>query len=881
MRLTTSRVNTVTQAVDFICELVFKDEIKGFEAETQESAYNASIYISAILKTDNLTEPERERIISNYKETNPYFKELQDKYKIEPHISRLAKDMDIIFQPEATVLRFPYLYHYRTIYKKCLQAFYVTSYSPAMIQKANYREFCLLSVNMMALLHLLNRWLETPFDIDIMSEENIDKFMYSFGISFFKSLPFKYKQLIARNLNRLISNKGTDKVIIDILEIFNFKDIDIYKYYLARKATNSVIGNTETSDYRLNKERDTYFIAHKITIPSLSIAIKNNDYKKFAYERIAESDPHWQVQKHEVTNLDFDYVQTKYFSIETGFELGAESMNTILLLNLLRRIRQDYPNKEFLSIISNIISETNLVQLEDIIITLQILTCEYQGVVDEIHYDVESITGVYDFAKVDNPVINQKLFEDNPLLIGDVSAITMRNLNQVPLYDSDTVRDIVAQNTKVKGNMESYMKQETNYQKFKRLRNAYNGKFIQQLSYKLFKPHNTYTEYLSTRNNDLYTMVENIRAISDPEERQRTLEEAISNLSDVSNTVLDKFGLFFSSTSLNIIVGYMRRVILAFKSFTVSLNDLNVFIVIREQYTTKLLDELKSITHMMMKYDRLDFEDRIDVKSKFKVRTRHKLLDYSRIYMVRRFYEFNNGDDYDFHDHLHSVNLKMNLRSNAKLKDRLAFKYNFRMDELAKLTDRVEILTKLPIFSKDEHVKLTDSLVRIRQLMVFKDTVAASKEVLIILQTFKIRADILLNKDRTKIISEFDVKSKELMRDSFKIFKPLPPIKDYIKLKDKLDVTSKLKPNDKFLNKDTISFTARMTIKHDLELKELIKMTAIGLNHKDTTNFEDIMGRLTLKFSNPKSMSKLTDKTSTGLGKDSIKIGDRFEIKVI
>ena len=111
MRLTTSRVNTVTQAVDFICELVFKDEIKGFEAETQESAYNASIYISAILKTDNLTEPERELIISNYKETNPYFKELQDKYKIEPHISRLAKDMDIIFQPEATVLRFPYLYH--------------------------------------------------------------------------------------------------------------------------------------------------------------------------------------------------------------------------------------------------------------------------------------------------------------------------------------------------------------------------------------------------------------------------------------------------------------------------------------------------------------------------------------------------------------------------------------------------------------------------------------------------------------------------------------------------------------------------------------------------------------------------------------------------
>ena len=631
MHLTTSRVATVTQAVDFICACVFKDEIKGFDAETQASALNASIYISAILKTDNKTDPEREVIINSYVELNPYFKELEDNYKIPPYSSRLAKDMDIIFQPEAMILRFPYLYHYRTIYKKCLQAFYVTSYSQAMVQKPNYREFCLLSINMMALLHLLNRWLETPFDIDIMSEENIDKFMFSFGISFFKNLPFKYKQLIARNLNRLISNKGTDKVVIDILEIFNFKDIDIYKYYLARKATMGVIGDTETTDYRLNKERDTYFIAHKITIPSLSVAIKNNDYKKFTYDRIADADPHWQVDKHEVVALDFDFVQTKYFSIETGFELGAESMSTILLLNLLRRIRQDYPNTEFLSIISNIISETNPAQLEDIIITLQILTCEHQGVVDEINYAIEGIVGVYDFAKVDNPAINQQLFIDNPTLIGDVSNITLRNLNQVPLYDSDTVRDIVAQNTKVKSNMESYIHKETNYQKYKRLRNAYNGKFIQDLSYKLFKPHTTYTEYLATRNTDLFNMVERIRGITDPVERQQVLEETISNLTDVANTVLDKFGLFFGSTSLNIIVGYMRKVILAFKSFTVSLNDLNVFIVIREQYTTKLLDELKSISQLMIRKDNIYFEDRIDVKSKFKVRSRTRLLDMTTL----------------------------------------------------------------------------------------------------------------------------------------------------------------------------------------------------------------------------------------------------------
>lgn len=615
MKLTKNSVSIVENIVDFTCALVFKDEIKAFEMETQESAVKASEYLSAYLKTDSLSDSDRKRIIDNYKELNTYYKNLLDEYEIAPYISRLAKDLDIIYQPEKMILTHSYLYYYRTIYKQCLQSFYTTSYSSAMASKDNYREFCLLSINLMTFLQLLNRWLENPYDINLMTERQIDRFMISFGISFFTGLPFKYKQIVARNLNRLIINKGTDKVVIDILELFGFAEINISKYYLIRQAVTRQDTINGKHDYREVDTHDVYFLSHNINLPSLNYAIKHNLYTKHLYEQLTSSDDYWQISKDEVKKLDFDYVETKYFSIDTGFNLNAEVMNTTLIVNLLKRIRSEYETKEKLEVLSNIISETRPSKLEDIIITLQILMCEYQGLEDIIQYDLVGIAKTYEFAKYDPINVNINLMKDIPK-IKDINDIELVDLRTITRFDEPEILKIHTQNSKVKKNLEELISNESNYQDYKKIRAAHNAKFYQKINYDIFNSHKTLTSYLKTRNEDLYNIVENIKGNQQPGEKVKTIQNMITSLTDIIASTLQNFSIFLGATSLDILVSYMRTTILAFKSFTTSLLDLNVFIIMKESYETRVMDHLERISSTVQhKVTLKQLEDNVNIQT--------------------------------------------------------------------------------------------------------------------------------------------------------------------------------------------------------------------------------------------------------------------------
>jgi hypothetical protein len=637
MKLTVSSKDVVTNVVNFICKLVFKDELEAIKQETQASSANASRYISAVLKLDNLTDLERQALIDSYIEMNPYYKKLKDDHGIAPHISRLAKDMDIISQNEALVTKYPYLYYYRTIYKECLTSFYATSYSVAMTSKDNYREFALMTVNIMAYINLMRKWLENPFDIEIMSEPDIDRFMFSFGITFFRDLPFKYKTLIARNLNKLIASKGTDRVIVDILEIFNFSGIDIYKYYLAKEATDQPAGS-KSSNWLINKNLDVYFLSHTIKIPSLQIAMKNNEYKKTRYEKMVSRDPYWQIEKHEIAAMDFDFVETKYFSIESGFDFTTELLNSSLMFNLIRKIRSDYKNKEFLSITSRSLPGDGIATLEDILVTIQVLTCDLYNVPDTIEYSLEATANVNSFAKKDLvPAINTQLFIDHPDVLSNPSEIALENLDTVPRFDRYTTSGVFKKNSLVKDKLFHLMKREVDYKKYKTLKSAYNSKFYQKLNYDLFRPYASFSSYLEASSPDLYSMIEESRNTLITSEKQALIKEQVTLLTNIANSIIDSFFFFFDTTSLTNVIEYMRTVLMAFKSYTTTLLDIEFFIQFREDFKTKLLDSIEKITTKMRFEDSVRFAYKIFNTASFDIDDKIYLHDYFKFVYSSQF----------------------------------------------------------------------------------------------------------------------------------------------------------------------------------------------------------------------------------------------------
>lgn len=901
MKLTKNSVSIVENIVDFTCALVFKDEVKAFEMETQESAVKASEYLSAYLKTDSLNEIDRKVIIDNYKELNKYYKELLDDYGIQPYISRLAKDLDIIYQPEKMILTYGYLYYYRAIYKQCLQSFYVTSYSPAMIAKDNYRELCLLSINLMAFVQLLNRWLENPYDINLMTEFQIDKFMISFGVSFFTGLPFKYKQIIARNLNRLIINKGTDKVVIDILELFGFSEININKYYLIRQAVTGQSSLNDNLDYRYTDTHDVFFISHNINLPSLNHAIKNDLYTKYTYEQIVGSDEYWNVSKEEVKSLDFNFVETKYFSIDTGFNLNVEVMNTTLIINLLKRIRTDYETKEKLEVLSNIISETEPAKLEDIIITLQILMCEYQGLEDIIQYDLAGIAKTYEFAKYDPLNINVDLMASNSK-IKELEAISLADLRTYSKFDESDVVQIYTKNMKVKENLEDLINSEVDYHSYKKLRSAHNAKFYQTINYNMFGTHVTFTSYLRTRNSDLYNIVTNIKDINDTDKKNKALENMISNLTDIVTDSLQNFSIFLGATSLDILLSYMRSAILAFKSFTTSLLDLNVFIIVAETYETRLLDGIGRMDAICEhRSDLIQFEDKLKFCKKEVRNSRVFLNDLANVRVINKLFEyplhttlsfdsinlkkytfvkttFKQKDDYNIHtsgkvkDNI-SINsdkiinqshlLQTELLSSITKQDKIAVNTNIIQTSLSANVDKYNFLLRQSLSSDLALIDKSRTVSKINTLdkLISKDNTLITGNL--------IASDTMIKKEITQFYKNSTLFSKSNVKDYLvvnkdRFFINKVVLKDIENLLTKLNINNSLQSKESydintiFTNIENITLINELIFHKDSVTQKLIDtsflvedliLTPYNINYNEFLIFEDtIKSKTSLKL---------------------------------
>jgi hypothetical protein len=623
MKLQDSTLDIVQVTIDFICKLVFKDEVKALEGETQESALNGSIYLGAYLKNDDLTDDQRAAVIANYVELNPYYQDLLVTYGIQPYTSRLGKDLDIIYQSEDDIFINSFLSYYRSLYKECLGAFYVTSYSQAMVHKDNYRNFCLLCINLMTFLNLMSKWLENPFDIDIMDEKQVDRFMASFGIPYFTGLPIKHKRLLAKNLNKLIRSKGTDKVIIDILDIFDFTEISIFKHYLVRSATTEELDDqTRTRDYlTTDLPKKLQFLSHDIRLPSLNYAVRTNAYRKSLFESTTSGDTHWKATASEIQQVNFDYVRSKYFSIETGFEISKESINTVFMLNLLKKIRTDFRVREQLSFHAKAISSA-AITIEDAIITLQILTCDYNGVVDIIPYELASIKGVYEFATFDNATLNNGLASG-----ADLKNIQLADMRTSQVFNVAEVLRIHKKNTAVFDNINNQLAKELSYKRYKKLKQAYDAKFVQKLNYDMFGGMETYTDYIESRNTDLYTLITSLRAIIDDSARHTAIAEIITTLVDTISSALDNFKLTMGTTNVDILVAYLKQVIMTFKSFTVTLRDLNVFIIMRDKYHNRLLDYFKVSSTMKLTSNDFALGDLAHRNTFFKLTSKYRFLD--------------------------------------------------------------------------------------------------------------------------------------------------------------------------------------------------------------------------------------------------------------
>ena len=189
------------------------------------------------------------------------------------------------------------------------------------------------------------------YSVGIYTEENCDDILRSYGYhSLTKIKDFKLKQRIIRNLNELISYKGSNKVLDLILnKILQDPDSELKRYYLEKKYNNHNDDASIEIDTSRGLEKSVSLVFREV--PALSINELSTSADKYQdYDNFVKDDDLWggidstdknsvnannkiktkkDYIKNKLLSSDFDSILTKYITLT----------RTVDILDTQRKIR--------------------------------------------------------------------------------------------------------------------------------------------------------------------------------------------------------------------------------------------------------------------------------------------------------------------------------------------------------------------------------------------------------------------------------------------------------------------------------------------------------------------------------------------------------------
>jgi hypothetical protein len=423
----------------------------------------------------------------------------------------------------------------------------------------------------MTIIKCVNKKLKNPLNPESMDEYILDNMLFSFGFTDFRDFPVDYKRKIVLNINELIRHKGTDRIFIDILNIFDFKDINIFKYYIAKYSSSN---GAKTMDA---VKEDIRFVAHDVTIPSLQEAIRSGQYTTHSFEDVTDSDPYWQAPKVEIGRKEFNFVNSKYFSIESSFDLYRETTNVTYLINLIKDLRDRHPNRYDLTLVASKISDQPI-ELVNLLVATQVLVSNYYGIDDTIDFSQENVYSVLSFNTDDRSPLNSMVTSDqNDPLNPDTQRYVLERASDYTNIEKPELEQIFTRDRDRLANMRSLIlskqRRETDVKSFAKLKQLYNSKFIAKYNLSAYRGFTRYTDYLRTKDVNLFTYIDTIVTSATQEEKRTNILYVLSALTEYSKNLDIRFDNRFS----DVITSYINRMVSVFKAYTVTLKDFTIF----------------------------------------------------------------------------------------------------------------------------------------------------------------------------------------------------------------------------------------------------------------------------------------------------------------
>lgn len=377
-----------------------------------------------LLDSAQLYALEANGYLSKLMDANPskkYLNHLTEK-KINIYTARNSADYAILWitQSSFTTLITEFKETYNACRYMVLNIYYLKN-----MQNSNteYIGFIGMMILFVTINQIQRKFLEADITRDFYDEESL-KYVYdSYGVPFYSAIPMEYHKKIVKNMNILLSHKGSTRVFYDIFDVFGFEAMNVFEYYMMKvhKFDNKkpVFVKNDDGTYNIRAMYDILFSKVRLyDDPTSSMIDKKNMVE---YKALTDDDPYWITDEdllNKIYSEEYNFMESKYLGIQTTFNLMKIIYESCYYLKMIIDNRKYLESTTIYN--NNIHGNSNLFDL--VIYTCALITKKY-GFEGNIPSDLAAIGKVMGFNFKEDLVALKNNISENDYLKGDTKLL--------------------------------------------------------------------------------------------------------------------------------------------------------------------------------------------------------------------------------------------------------------------------------------------------------------------------------------------------------------------------------------------------------------------------------------------------------------------------
>lgn len=525
--------------------------------------------------------------------------------------ARIANGMSILYTPnnvnDTILVKFKTYYQNNVAYSKRVLS------HQGLTRFEHYEAIMIISTLLMSIRETIVGYLQLIINKDFFDDDILRNIFLSYGVDTFEDLPKYIRIQLAKNINGLLQNKGTDDVIIDICKIFGFNSEDVFKFYLFKEHRVDSNGNfayyeKEIQDPDdpsqkikvpdLDAMYDLYFVKTPITA-SDPIPYASDSLNVYQYHLITGTDKYWGTGedkselRQKIMEKDFNYIETKYISINNIYSI----VDLLFEINYFFRTIRD--NKDKLSAIKINFNQVNSgkISLFQAVTSLFALTSARLGFAGNIFQKPTTALHYLGFNYESDINELKEMLKETPYadILDEFQQMTP-NMSSAELLNNFFL------NKRVYKKIRETLRNCRNWEHFKILKKVEKAILYVRDITESYDNQPTFLDYIKSTDLELYkilkeTIDKDLAQSYDSENKpiETLIRDILTSLEESLHD--ERFTFLFMSIpniTSEFLKAYLYKVIDFFKSYTIELDKMSLYYVIvgEDKPEIRVLDDL-------------------------------------------------------------------------------------------------------------------------------------------------------------------------------------------------------------------------------------------------------------------------------------------------